>query len=106
MKIGDIVVQGTRLMKMHKNGQPFVPSKMKGLVVAVHKLPEALRSTRNGDWFKTLGGQTVDVFWDNGKLSENFAIQAGIGKVISSGGSLDSTFMESNLVWRFGTAGQ
>jgi hypothetical protein len=39
-------------------------------------------------------------------LSENFAIQAGIGKVISSGGNLDSTFMESNLVWRFGTAGR
>lgn len=37
-------------------------------------------------------------------LSENFAIQAGLGKVISSGGNLDSTFMESNLVWRFGTA--
>jgi len=39
-------------------------------------------------------------------LSENFAIQAGIGKVISSTGNLDATFLESNLVWRFGTAGR
>jgi hypothetical protein len=39
-------------------------------------------------------------------LSENFAIQAGIGKVISSGGNLDATFLESNLVWRFGSAGR
>jgi hypothetical protein len=73
MKIGDIVVQGTRLMKVHKDDKPVEPSKMKGLIVAVRTLPEALKSTQNGNWFKTLGGQTVDVFWDNGKLSENFA---------------------------------
>jgi hypothetical protein len=38
------------------------------------------------------------------QLTPKLSLQAGLGKVISKNGSLDSNFLEANLVWRFGTA--
>ena len=65
MKVGDIVRQGDRLVKM-KGRKPSV---MLGVVVEMSKkdlgrIPEK--------WQKFLG-QSVTVMWANGKLHKNFA---------------------------------
>lgn len=76
MKVGDLVKQGTRVMKMHKGGKPMPPSRMMGMVVAIRTLPEEMKTSRNGNWSKLLGGSTVDVLWFNGRLVKNFAINS------------------------------
>ena len=72
MKVGDIVKQGTRIMKMRESGKPISPSAMLGTVVAINELPEEMKNSRNGNWAILLG-RTVDVMWASGKLSKNFA---------------------------------
>ncbi len=75
MKVGDLVVQGTRVMKMTRGGKPMPPSSMMGMVVAIRRLPEEmLASERHTHWVKALGGSTVDVLWFNGRLVKNFAM--------------------------------
>ena len=73
MKVGDLVTQGSRVMEIRKGNKKQAPSQMIGTVIAIHKLPEQMKSSRNGDWSKLLGENTIDVLWSNGKLSENFA---------------------------------
>ena len=78
MKVGDIVRQGDKIMKMSKGGKPVQSSLMVGIVVAIHEheLPDAHETEKLKE--KTLNilklvGRPVDVLWSNGKLSKNFA---------------------------------
>ena len=68
MKEGDLVVQGTKLMKLHEGGKPKPPSKSIGTVIAVRpqdsRIPE--------EWRKNLG-HLVDVLWPSGHLTLNMA---------------------------------
>lgn len=73
MKVGDIVIQGSRVIEIRQGGKKKKRSKMIGTVIAIHKIPEEMKDSRNGDWSKLIGSNTVDVLWTNGKLSENFA---------------------------------
>ena len=73
MKDGDLVMQGSRVMEIRKGNKKQAPSQMIGTVIAIHKLPEQMKSSRNGDWSKLLGTMTVDVLWANGRLTENFS---------------------------------
>ena len=38
------------------------------------------------------------------KLNNDFSLQSGLGQVISNDGNLEANFLETNLVWRFGTS--
>jgi hypothetical protein len=78
MKVGDMVRQCGKIMKMSKDGKPVKSSTMVGIVVAIHEheLPDHDDSKRLKE--KTLNiinlvGRPVDVLWANGKLSKNFA---------------------------------
>ena len=78
MKVGDMVRQCGKIMKMSKGGKPVKSSTMVGIVVAIHEheLPDHDDSKRLKE--KTLNiinlvGRPVDVLWANGKLSKNFA---------------------------------
>ena len=78
MKVGDMVRQGDKIMKMSKGGKPVQSSPMVGIVVAIHEhdLPDHDDPKRLKE--KTLNiinlvGRPVDVLWANGKLSKNFA---------------------------------
>lgn len=74
MKVGDIVMQGSRVLQVRGNSKSIKKDrKMIGTVIAIRELPLKMKSSRNGDWSKLLGSKTVDVLWSNGKLSENFA---------------------------------
>jgi hypothetical protein len=73
MKVGDLVTQGSRVIEIRKASKKQTASQMIGTVIAIHKLPEQMESSRNGDWSKLLGKNTADVLWSSGKLSENFA---------------------------------
>ncbi len=66
MKIGDIVQQGDRIIKMKGRA----PSKQLGVVVemTVQDFPAKLKG-----WEKLLGESTVTVLWESGKLTENMA---------------------------------
>jgi hypothetical protein len=72
VKPGDIVQQGSRVLRMSKDGRPIAPSSMRGIVIAIRELPHHMKNSRNGDWSKLLG-RTVDVFWFNGRFQRNFA---------------------------------
>jgi hypothetical protein len=65
MKVGDIVIQGDKILKMKGRG----PSKMVGVVVEINDLgfPTKLKG-----WEKFLG-RSVSVLWEVGKLTENMA---------------------------------
>ena len=74
MKVGDIVRQGDRILKMSKGGKPLWPRPMVGVVVEIrNQLPPKKQETESlRSWMAMLGRQ-VDVMWANGKLSKNFA---------------------------------
>ena len=69
MKVGDLVQQGTRLIEMKKGGKKQDPSKRVGVGVEIHEIPPEMLNGRS-DWAKMLG-RTIDVLWDNGKISKN-----------------------------------
>ncbi len=83
MKVGDLVMQGERVMKMHKIGHDRAPSRAVGTVIAVRELPVA-GGDHHSQWTKLIGGTLVDVVWSCGKVSQNFA--ANSLEVISEGG--------------------
>tara|TARA_R110002020_G_scaffold37239_20_gene112635 strand:+ start:3322 stop:3567 length:246 start_codon:yes stop_codon:yes gene_type:complete len=71
MKVGDLVQQGSRMIEMRKRGKKQDPSKRVGVVIEIHEIPPEMLNGRS-DWAKILG-RTIDVLWDNGKLTKNFA---------------------------------
>ena len=82
MKVGDLVQQGSRLIEMRKGGKKQDPPKRVGVVIEIHEIPPEMLNGRS-DWAKMLG-RTIDVMWDNGKMSKNFAENSL--EVISEGG--------------------
>jgi hypothetical protein len=72
MKVGDIVRQGNRVIKLGNR----IRSKRLGVVVDIRDTylgpPNWEKQAHLQAWSKLLG-QAVDVLWDNGHLSENFA---------------------------------
>jgi hypothetical protein len=74
MKIGDIVKQSDKIMKMTKNGKPRKPSRMVGVVVEIrNQLPPKKQETKALQQMMAMLGRQVDVLWGNGRLSKNFA---------------------------------
>ena len=78
MKVGDIVKQGDKILKMSKSGKLREPSKMVGIVIAIHE--HLAPSSKETDELKEkvqniikFVGRPIDVLWANGKLSKNFA---------------------------------
>jgi len=73
MKVGDLVIQGTRVTKLRG-----MPKKKKtiGLVIAVHDIPEDAPQELTAQWKTLLGSKTVDVLWIGGRISKNFAENA------------------------------
>jgi hypothetical protein len=74
MKIGDIVRQGDRICKITRSGKPRQNPTNIGIVVDIHDMPsprpeeaEALRQMMH------MLGRQIDVLWENGKLTKNFA---------------------------------
>ena len=65
MRVGDIVRQGDRILKMKGRS----PSKALGVVVEISdlELPTKLRG-----WEKFLG-RTVTILWESGRLTKNMA---------------------------------
>tara|TARA_Y100000296_G_C5131724_1_gene235929 strand:+ start:504 stop:752 length:249 start_codon:yes stop_codon:yes gene_type:complete len=70
MKVGDLVQQGTRVVKFKGMYTPK-KSRRVGIVMEIHEIPVEMLNGRS-DWAATLG-RTVDVLWDNGKITEGFA---------------------------------
>ena len=78
MKVGDMVRQCDKIMKMYKGGKPQQPPKMVGIVVAIHEhmLPRKNETEKMREKVSNiikLVGRPIDVLWSNGKLSKNFA---------------------------------
>jgi len=72
MKVGDLVQQGTRVIKFKGENVPE-KSKRVGIVVKIEEPPEGPRGhPPRGAWMEVLG-RTVDVLWNNGKLTKGFA---------------------------------
>lgn len=71
MKVGDLVQQGTRVVKFKGKSAPE-KSKRVGIVLEIEELPNHVRNTPNGDWISFLG-RGVTVLWDNGKITKKFA---------------------------------
>jgi hypothetical protein len=65
MKIGDIVRQGERIMKMKGRS----PSKALGVIVEISDLGFP---TKLEGWEKFLG-RSVTILWESGRLTENMA---------------------------------
>ena len=70
MKVGDLVQQGTRVIKFKGENAPE-KSKRVGVVVEIHEIPVEMLNGRS-DWAEVFG-RTVDVLWNNGKLTQRFA---------------------------------
>ena len=70
MKVGDLVQQGTRVVKFKGENAPK-KSKRVGVVMEIHEIPVEMLNGRS-DWAEVLG-RTVDVLWANGKLTKGFA---------------------------------
>ena len=72
MKVGDLVKQGSSVIEL-RGSLSGKQNEFIGTVVAIYDLPSDMFKSRNGDWSKLLGSKTVDVLWQNGKISKNFA---------------------------------
>ena len=71
MKIGDLVQQGTRVVKFKGANAPK-KSKRVGIVLEIEELSERAGGHHDGDWNSFLG-RGVTVLWDNGKITKGFA---------------------------------
>ena len=74
MKVGDVVRQGNRICKLGRNGKPMSSPTNLGIVVDIRDMapprPEETEALRQ---MMTMLGRQVDVLWENGKLTKNFA---------------------------------
>ena len=71
MKVGDLVQQGSRVMEIREGGKKQASPKRVGIVLEIHEQPDDIQ-IRRADWAKFLG-RTIEVLWDNGKITKNFA---------------------------------
>ena len=70
MKIGDIVRQGDRVIKL----KGIKRSKQLGIVVAIRDMPPARpEETKVLRQMMDMLGRQIDVLWENGKLTKGFA---------------------------------
>ncbi len=70
MKVGDIVTQGDRVIKLKGTKR----SQALGIVIAIREqLSPREEETQNLKAMMAMLGRRVDVLWESGKLSENFA---------------------------------
>ena len=74
MKVGDVVRQGNRICKLGRNGKPMSSPTNLGIVVDIRDMapprPEETEALRQ---MIAMLGRQVDVLWENGKLTKNFA---------------------------------
>ena len=68
MKVGDLVQQGTRVIKFKGENAPK-KSKRVGVVMEIHEIPVEMLNGRS-DWAEVFGRT---VLWDNGKITKGFA---------------------------------
>ena len=74
MKIGDVVRQGNRICKLGRNGKPMSSPTNLGIVVGIRDMPPARpEETEALRHMMDMLGRQIDVLWENGKLTENFA---------------------------------
>jgi len=71
MKVGDIVKQSGKLLRMSKGGKPIKPSQMIGVVLAIKPLDPKF-ATAQPKWAQHIG-RPVTVAWSNGVVKENYA---------------------------------
>jgi len=71
MKVGDLVQQGTRVVRFKGRHAPK-KSKRVGIVLEIEELSERGVDAYLGDWNSFLG-RDVTVLWDNGKITKGFA---------------------------------
>ena len=73
MKVGDIVRQNDRIIKM-KGRSP--PTRLGTVVAIAPMMPEHTQMSENQkSWMEHLG-RRIDVLWDNGTLTEGFSERA------------------------------
>lgn len=85
MKVGDLVVQGTRVVEFKVNGKSRVPAAKVGIVLAINDesifpdlTKEEFKHTSDAQrkrwksWEKFLG-RRIDVLWPSGKITKGFA---------------------------------
>ena len=73
MKIGDIVKQGTRVIKLGKKMKQRTGTNI-GIVIDIREMPVPRENeTEYLKSMMTMLGRQVDVLWENGKLTKNFA---------------------------------
>jgi hypothetical protein len=74
MKVGDIVRQTDKVLKMSKGGKKTPSPKALGVVVEIrNQLPPKKEETERLMKMMALLGRQVDVLWSSGRLSKNFA---------------------------------
>ena len=71
MKVGDIVKQSGKLLRMTKGGKPIKPSQMLGVVLAIEPLDPKFAAVQP-KWAEHIG-RPVKVMWNNGVVKENYA---------------------------------
>ena len=71
MKVGDLVQQGTRVVKFKGKNTPK-KSKRVGIVLEIEELAHRMGGHHDGDWNSFLG-RGVTVLWNNGKITKGFA---------------------------------
>lgn len=72
MKVGDLVVQSNRVLKIRHTEDPKRMRSV-GTIIAVRAPVRAGDGGGHSQWTKWLGGILVDVVWSCGKVSQNFA---------------------------------
>jgi len=81
MKVGDIVRQSGKLLRMNRGGKPIKPSQMLGVVLAIEPLDPKFAKSQPG-WAKRIG-RPITVRWNNGTVKENCA--EGALEIVSEG---------------------
>ena len=90
MKVGDIVRQSGKLLRMSRDGKPIKPSQMLGVVLAIEPLDPRFVKYQPG-WAKRIG-RPITVRWNNGTIKESYA--EGALEVVSSTNELDDEQLE------------
>jgi len=89
LKVGDLVAQKENNPLISLKGFPKSGKKILGIVLRVREQPPEMWKY-HPQWAESLG-DTVDVLWSTGKLTENYASTAL--EVVSEGGTLQIDFI-------------